>query len=133
MKTVLVVMLTLIPNILIIVTTVYLLVLARKIARRGPVADTVKWQGILSTILVAVVYSISTLPYSIFALIADTNQSNPHDFFRTHFHRIAKSLICINSISNFYIYTMSITSFREFLCAKIIVFQNCVSEDQNRP
>ena len=103
-------------NFLVIVTTVCLLVIAKKFASRG--GKNLKWQGIISTVLVAVVYCVSIFPYILFTFIGYSQAHfamDPHGFFQTHFQRITKSFVSINIISNFYIYSMTVISFREFL------------------
>ena len=135
LKSALVILFTVIPNILVVVTTVFLLVIARGIAQRG--GDNLRWQGVISTILVAVVYCMSILPWTIFNFMAVSEADfvkNPHGFFRTDFHRIVKSFTCINIISNFYIYTITVRSFREFLrSSRLNIFRNCVSDNENSP
>ena len=77
-----------------------------------------KWQGTVSTILVAAVYCISILPYLIYVFVGYSGADfviDPRSFFRTHYDRITKSFVSINTVSNFYIYSMTVISFREFL------------------
>ena len=135
LKLVLVILFSVIPNILVVVTTVFLLVIARGIARRG--GDNLRWQGVISTILVAVVYCVSILPWAIFNFMAVSEADfvkDPHGFFRTDFHRIVKSFTCINTISNFYIYTITVKSFRAFLRSSMLnISRNCVSDSENSP
>ena len=116
LKPLLVGLFALIPNILVIITTVYLLMIARGSAQRG--GDSLRWQGIITTILVAVVYCISILPYTIYTFIGYSGAGfadDPHSLFRTHYNRVVKSFLYINTISNFYIYIVTVSSFREFL------------------
>ena len=127
LKPVLVGLFALIPNIIVVSTTVYLLIIARGFARRG--GDNLKWQGIITTILVALVYCISILPYTIYTFISYSGAGfadDQHSFFRTHYNRLVKSFIFINTISNFYIYSMTVASFREFLMSSKL-FKCCVS------
>ena len=135
LKPALVGLVALIPNILVIVTTLYLLLIAKNIAQRG--GDNLRWQGIVSTILVAVVYCISILPYIIYTFVGYSGAgfaNNPHSFFRTHYNRMVKSFIFINTISNFYIYTMTVTSFRQFLwSSRLNIFKSCKQQDETSP
>ena len=130
LKPVLVGLFALIPNILVIVTTVCLLIIARNFAQRG--GDSLRWQGIVTTILVAFVYCISILPYTIYTFIGYSGAGfadDPHSFFRTHYNRLVKSFIFLNTISNFYIYSMTVISFREFLwSSRFNVFKYCSSK-----
>ena len=116
LKPVLVGLFALLPNILVITTTIILLEIAKNFVSRG--GNNLKWQGILSTVLIAVSYCISILPYIIYTFIAYSGvdfANDPRSFFRVHFDRIMKSFMSINTISNFYIYSLTVVSFREFL------------------
>ena len=127
LKPVMVGLFALIPNIIVVITTVYLLIIARGFAQRG--GDSLKWQGIITTILVALVYCISILPYTVYTFIGYSSAGfadDPHSFFRTHYNRLVKSFIFINTISNFYIYSMTVASFREFLMSSNLL-KCCVS------
>ena len=108
----------LIPNVVVVVTTIYLIVIARKVARRG--RESLKWQGIMTTILTAIVYCISFLPIAGYQagrfIVTIDDESN--SFFNTSFYRIAVLFLFLNTISNFYIYSMSVDSFRSFLRSK---------------
>ena len=123
----------LVPNFLVIVTTVCLLVIAKKFASRG--GKNLKWQGIISTVLVAVVYCVSIFPYILFTFIGYSQAHfamDPHGFFQTHFQRITKSFVSINIISNFYIYSMTVISFREFLrSSRLNVFKLFTSNTED--
>ena len=107
------VLLIVLPNVLIITTavpTLKYLADARISARR--VRGNVPWQGTLTVSLTAVVYCVSTLPTFISRIGIN---SHNHQLFR-----IAKFLLLINTMANFYIYTLTIKSFRRFLLSKII-------------
>ena len=129
LKPILVGLFALVPNIVVIATTIYLLVIAKNFLSRR--RENLKWQGIISTILVAVFYCISILPYIIYTFIAYSGADfadDPRSFFRTHYDRIMKSFMSINTISNFYIYSMTVESFREFLwTSRFNLFKSCTS------
>ena len=113
------VLLTLIPNVVVVGNTIYLLVIAKQVARRG--RESLKRQGIITTVLTASVYCISILPFAVYNVgesfvIADDKSSN---FFYTLFLRIASSFLYLNTISNFYIYSLSVYSFIDFIQSKI--------------
>ena len=118
------------PNIVVVMTTVLLLMIAKNSMPRS--GNSLKWQGTLSTILVAVVYCISLLPYIIYNFMGYFGADfvmDPHGFFQTHYQRITKSFVSINTISNFYIYSMTVVSFREFLwSSRFNVFKYCTSK-----
>ena len=107
------------PNCLVVATTVYLLVIAKHVARRG--RESLKWQGIMTTVLTATVYCISVLPFAVynFAESIVTVDDESTSFFHTSFYRIAVSFPYLNTISNFYIYSLSVHSFRDFLWSRI--------------
>ena len=109
-----------VPNIIIVATTVPILKYladAGKSARR--VGGSVPKQGNLTVALTAVVYCISTLPYAVNS-IAITCMKDPPELFLVHFHRVSSFLLMINVVANFYIYVLTIRSFRKFLFPKII-------------
>jgi len=109
-----------VPNIIIIATTVPILKFladAGKSARR--VGGSVPKQGNLTVALTAVVYCISTLPFAV-NQIAINCMKDPPELFFVHFHRVSSFLLMINVVANFYIYVLTIRSFRKFLYSKII-------------
>jgi hypothetical protein len=107
-----------VPDIIIVVTTIMILKYAGKSARR--VKTSVKWQGTLTVILTAAVYCISNLPLFIFHLGRRFVKQDPTNPFLLHFSRVAGAMSMINVMSNFYIYTLTIRSFRRFLRSKIL-------------
>ena len=112
-----------IPNCIVLFTTVNLLIIARKIARRG--RENLRWEGIITTVLTASVYCISVLPYAIYR-IADQNiksLQDPQGYFQNEYYMIATSFLNLNTISNFYIYCLTVSSFREFLWSRIKLFR----------
>ena len=132
LRPVLIGLFALVPNmIIVIVTTVLLLLIAKNSVSRS--GKGLKWQGTVSTILVAVVYCISILPYVIYVFVGYLYSGadfviDPRSFFRTHYDRITKSFVSINTVSNFYIYSMTVISFREFLwSSRLNVFKHCTS------
>ena len=107
------------PNCLVVATTVHLLIIAKQVARRG--RESLKWQGIMTTVLTASVYCISILPFIVYGVgknvvkVDDESSS----FFHTSFGRITFSFTLLNTISNFYIYSLSVKSFRQFIFSRI--------------
>ena len=107
------------PICLVVATSVYLLVIAKQVAERE--RESLKWQGIITTVLTAAVYCISVLPLVVIGSRAsivgyDGFFDNSKD--RTIF-RIANSFIYLNTISNFYIYCLTVTSFRSFVWSRL--------------
>ena len=104
-----------VPNLAVIILTILLvayLIKARRVARRT--GRTLRSRGILTTILIATVYCVSVLPYAVYRM-AEFSVKDPKNPFHEHFFKIAQSFVCLNTISNFYIYSLTIPSFREFL------------------
>ena len=108
------------PNCLVVASTIYLVIIAKKVARRG--RESLKWQGILTTVLTATVYCISVLPAIVYGILESIiivdDQST--SFFHTSYLRIAYSFLYLNTISNFYIYSLSVKSFRDFIRSRIL-------------
>ena len=103
------------PTSVVITTTIYLLVIAKEIANRN--RDSLKWQGIVTTVLTGAVYCISVLPHAIYNAL-DSNmtvENKDSSFFHTTFYKIARVFVYFNTISNFYIYSLTVSSFRQFL------------------
>ena len=72
-----------ITNLIVIITTASLLKIAGNFARRKN--NNMKWQGIITTKLVALVYFVSIFPYTIFTVIRYSGASfayDPYSFFR---------------------------------------------------
>ena len=101
------------PNCVVVATTVCLLIKAKQTVRRA--RESLKWQGIVTTVLIATVYCISFLPYAVYLIGTSRVTNDPHSFFHLSFFRIAISFLFLNTISNFYIYSLSVQSFRHFL------------------
>ena len=109
-----------IPNIAIVASTTPTLMYlstARKSARR--VKGSVPWQGALTVALTAVVYCVSTLPNFVYHIGESFVDKDPESFFQFHFYRLTESLLMINIMSNFYVYTLTIRSFRRFLLSSL--------------
>ena len=110
----------LIPNVVIVATTIptlqYLLT-AHKSARR--MNGKIPWQGALTVTCTALVYFLSTFPLIVYhiceSLVAETQTGG----FYLEFSRLTEFLVIINITSNFFIYTITVKSFRKFLRLKI--------------
>ena len=95
------------------ILTLRLLLRARNVSRTA--SGSVRWQGILTVVLTATVFSVSSLPYFIY-LIAEPLVSEPLPLLK----RISEYLSMLNLMSNFYIYCMTVPSFRKFLRSKVL-------------
>ncbi|KAL5257750.1 hypothetical protein ACHWQZ_G012614 [Mnemiopsis leidyi] len=108
-----------IPNIVIVSTTVptlkYLYAASRS-ARR--VQGSIPWQGALTVTLTGLVYCISAFP--LFICYLGKGFVEETSFLLIKFYRIANFVSMINTVSNFYIYALTVKSFRRFLVLKVL-------------
>ena len=110
-----------IPNFVIVATTIptlQYLFTARQSARRVRSSDP--WRGALTVVLTAVAYTISTLPFCVYHIAVNFADEDPSQPFPGHFRRICQSLLMINTVANFFIYSLTIPSFRKFLSSQVI-------------
>ena len=104
-----------IPNIIIMATTIptlMFLAAARKSAKR--VRGSVPWQGALTVALTAIVSCFSNFP----TIVRDISETLNAENVSTDFARSSKFLLNINIMANFFIYSLTVRSFRTFLKAK---------------
>ncbi|KAL5262325.1 hypothetical protein ACHWQZ_G007898 [Mnemiopsis leidyi] len=118
LKPTLAVLLIFIPACLVVATTVYILVEAKKVARRS--RGNLKWQGTMTTVATASFYFISVLPLVTYRVLESFSkvEDKSESFLFKHFYRVAISFPFINTISNFYIYCLTVASFREFVLSR---------------
>jgi hypothetical protein len=112
-----------IPNVMIIATslpTMKYLMAARNSARR--VRVSAPWQGALTVVLTATVYCLSTFPCTVYMVGSSFVPEDPvaHDTFSFGLCRYGFFTGMVNITSNFFIYTLTITSFRRYLRSKIV-------------
>ena len=128
------ILLIVIPTTVVLVTTVFILMDARKVARRF--RDKLRWQGTMATLMTAVLYLISVFPHALFRIAERFSSEEDNSFMFKQLNRLAISFHYINTISNFYIYCMTVASFREFIvsimprcnqCAGVIRGRSSVS------
>ena len=93
-----------------IVSSLMLLFLAKKIADRR--TGGLQWQGVRTVLLTVVVYVLATVPFAV--SLSETTKTQPR-----YNVRFAEYIVYLNTISNFYIYTISVTGFRDFLKSRI--------------
>ena len=107
------------PACVVTATTGYILVKAKGSAER--IHGTMKWQGTLATILTALFYIVSAAPQVLFRFLEHVYSSEykSNNYLFVHFYRVADSFLLFNTISNFYIYCLTITSFRAFVLKTI--------------
>ena len=106
------------PNSILIATTIptlKYLYAATKSARR--VQGSIPWQGAVTVTLTATVHCISYLPISMYYIGTIFIKTR---YFGVHFYRVADFLTVISTMSNIYIYTLTIKSFRRFVFSRIL-------------
>ena len=104
---------TMVIVILTAVLTLRLLFKARAISRRGN--GSVRWQGILTVVLTAAVYCVSSLLFNVNKVTEMFKKEQSPGLVR-----LASYLTLLNVMSNFYIYSLTVPSFRRFLRSKIL-------------
>ena len=98
-----------IPTVIVIVTTFWIVIYllkSRKVAKRT--GSDQRWQGMVVVLTTAIVYSVSVIPGSVTFYIEVPHKTITRD-------RVVESLVTLNIISNFYIYSLTIPSFRNFI------------------
>ena len=95
-----------------IVTSVILLIVARSAASRH--GETLRWEGVITILLTAIVLLFSYLPYSVVTVAWFLGIELNDSTFRALFH-----LINLNIMANFFVYSLTVRSFRNFLKIKI--------------
>ena len=106
------------PNVTIITSTVLILKEARKFVRRTH--EKLRWQGITTVVLTATVYTLSILPITVYFIakpLIEKNQSVPGPFFK-EFFRLGHGIMGCNFLANFFVYSLTVDSFRSFLKTK---------------
>ena len=111
------------------IPTLSYLVNSRKAARRG--RGQIRWQGLLTVSLTATVFCIATLPKGL-VLLYDVFATNPNKIAVRYriatfvsLHRITGFLSALNIPCNFYIYCLTVLSFRNFMKTKVL--NTCIS------
>ena len=109
------------PVCIVVVTSVNLLLIARKFAQKD--RQSMKWQGIITTVLTSTVFCISFLPMFLF-LVLDPFLKTEVKVQKSNLFllKVAISFLLLNTISNFYIYCMTVSSFRTFVLSRLQMF-----------
>ena len=114
LKPILVALFIFLPTCVVVTTTVLVLIIAKRVASRN--RGSLKWQGITTTVLTATIYCVSVLPVFLYAAgEGKVGGEKSSSFFHTYFYRIANLFLSLNTISNFYIYSLTVDSFRRFV------------------
>ena len=122
-----------IPGVAVIVSTVLILREAMKIVRET--RESLRWQGITTVVLTATVYTTAFLPFTIYFLAEPFVQKDPDNpgKFYLEFRRVAKGALLLNIISNFFIYSLTVASFRRFLVTKFYeIFSACLKKSPSQ-
>ena len=104
-----------VPNVIVIVSTILLLKKAKKAAKTQ--RRTMKWQGITTVGLTALVHTLSFFPFIIYFTVrffVKKNPQNPGPFF-LEYYRVTNGLVILHVLSNFFVYSLTVESFRSFL------------------
>ena len=118
-----IIILSMAPGPIVIGTTIYLIKIAwSRNCVTNRYARKVKWEGILTVILIAVVYCLSNIPYytwicSATFFIETMRSQSPsfQSFWITDLYSLVTFLTFLNNITNAPIYYISIISFKEFV------------------
>ena len=115
-----------IPNLTIVVSTVLVLKEARAVAMRTE--EGLRWQGVLTVVLTAAIYTISILPFASYYILeplvlAGEGLTMPNPYLE-YYYRIACAFMNLNVITNFFVYCLTVSSFRKFISSR---FQRALS------
>ena len=113
---------TLAPSIVMIVSTILLvqhLIISRRLSRRIRSRQT--WQGILVVVITATTSIVATLPRYIYRAL-EADYEDVTGVFHNEFLRIAESCFSLNLACNFYIYSLTVPSFRKFVTGAVQSF-----------
>ena len=120
--------LSIIPNLLVIVSTAAtlgMIVKSRNVSKKS--GGAVRWQGVTAVLLTAIVFCVSTLPYTAYTLIISPFvEENPPGILKIHYKRYSAFLSLVNLMANSYIYTYTIASYRAFLRSRIRMMLLCL-------
>ena len=113
--------LSIIPNLMVIISTggtLLMIIKSRNLAKKS--GGSVRWQGVMAVLVTAIVFCVSTLPYTAYTLIISPFvEEKPPGILKIHYKRYAAFLSLLNLMANAYIYTYTISSYRVFLRSRI--------------
>ena len=123
-----------IPGVTVVVSTVLILREASKIVRGTQ--ENLRWQGITTVVLTAVVYIAAFLPFTIYFFAEPFVEKDPDPGpgkFYLEFYRVANGIIQFSVLSNFFIYSLTVASFRRFLVTKFYeTFSTCLKKSPSQ-
>ena len=121
-----------VPCLIVVVTSVLLVTKAWRGARRHQ--KSLRWQGVLTVILTAVVCCVALLPYTIYVITKNFVHEDTPSFFHIYFYRFTSAVTELNLAANFYIYSLTNQGFREFLVSRVKMWRSLLpcSSQQSR-
>ena len=111
-----------VPYLVMVVSTVLLgqqLLISRRLSRR--IGSRQSWRGILVVCITATIFIVATLPYYVYLSVA-ADYEDMAGFFHNEFLRIAEACYSLNLACNFYIYSLTVPSFRKFVIRAVQSF-----------
>ena len=120
-----------IPVVTVVVSTVLILKQAKKVVRGTQ--ESLRWQGITTVVLTAAVYTIAFLPTTIYFFAEPFLEKDPDKpgSFHIEFFRVAIGILQFQVLSNFFIYSFTVASFRRFLVVKVYeIFFVCLKKSK---
>ena len=107
-----------IPGVTVVASTVLILREARKAV--GRTQESLRWQGITTVVVTAIVHIVAFLPTTLYFLAEPFVEKDPDKpgKFHTDLFRVANGIINSSILSNFFIYSLTVASFRRFLITK---------------
>ena len=108
------------PNVIIMISTILFLLLndARKVVRRTQ--ESLRWQGSMAIVLTAIIYTVSFFPITVYFIAVPLVETDPlvTGPFGNEFYRICEAVLYTNVLANFFVYSLIVASFRDFLKKK---------------
>ena len=106
-----------------LLTSSLLLTVAKRTASLH--GETLRWEGVTTVLLTVGVVLVSYLPGSVVRVSSLMGVSYSSSCFRATYH-----LVELNVMSNFFVYSLTMRSFREFLRLKVVSLCMCAREVQ---
>ena len=100
-------------NLIVIMSTILTLQYlsrARVVACRS--GGSLRWQGILTVLFTGTLYCVSYLPFTVYNMMEPFVEENPPNKSFIQFRRISDYLTLVNIMSNFFVYSLTVPSFR---------------------
>lgn len=103
-----------------LVSSVMLIMVAKRTTERG--YGELRWQGILVVLITVAVHTVATLPFGIYFVGCQLAEDDPTNFFHVTLYRHALYIALLDTVANFYIYSLTLSSFRAFLRSRLQAF-----------